>query len=143
MITKTITFEDLSGNEITQPFYFNLNKAELIALQTREKGGLDRRLRSIAESQDVKGMLETIEEFIMLSYGEKGEDGISFIKKKNGVSLAENFRNTDAYSVLFLELTSDPEALTAFITGILPKDLAEKAKEEVAKASQKSLPENK
>jgi hypothetical protein len=133
MITKTITFTDLNGNEITEQFFFNLSKAELINMQTREKGGLDRRLRQIAESQDVKGIVDVIEEFIMLSYGEKAEDGIGFIKVKNGTRLAENFRNTDAYSELFMELVSDPDKLTAFLTGIMPKDLSEKAQLELAK----------
>lgn len=133
MITKNITFEDLNGNEITQQFHFNLSKAELIAMQTRDKGGFDRKLRQIAESQDVKGMIDTIEEFILMSYGEKAEDGISFIKVRNGVRLAENFKNTDAYSVLFMELANSPEALTEFLTGIMPRDLAEKAKAEFAK----------
>lgn len=133
MITKTITFEDLNGNEITQQFNFHLSKAELINMQTRDKGGFDRKLRQIAESQDVRGMVDTIEEFILTSYGEKAEDGISFIKVRNGVRLAENFKNTDAYSVLFMELTSSPEALTEFLTGIMPKDLAEKAKIELTK----------
>lgn len=133
MITKNITFEDLEGNEITQPFYFNVSKAELIKLQTKEKNGLDRKLRQIANNQDVNGLITTINEFIEMSYGEKSEDGIAFIKQKNGVRLVENFMNTDAYSKLFEELVSDPDKLMEFIIGILPKDLAAQAQAEIAK----------
>ena len=133
MLTKEITFTDLEGNEITDKFYFNLNKAELINMQTREKGGLDRRLRQIATSQDVKGIVDVVEEFILMSYGEKGADGVSFVKVKNGERLSENFKNTAAYSELFMELISDPDKLTAFLTGIMPKDLAEQAKLEMTK----------
>ena len=143
MLTKTITFTDLEGNEITEQFYFNLSKAELINMQTREKGGLDRRLRQIATSQDVKGIVDVVEEFILMSYGEKGADGISFVKTKNGERLSENFKNTGAYSELFMELISDPDKLTAFLTGIMPKDLAEQAKVELAKqtANTQALPQ--
>lgn len=136
MITKNITFEDLEGNQITQPFYFNVSKAELIKLQTKEKNGLDRKLRQIANNQDVNGLITTINEFIEMSYGEKSEDGIAFIKQKNGVKLVENFMNTDAYSKLFEELVSDPDKLMEFIIGILPKDLAAQAQAEIAKNPQ-------
>ena len=136
MITKNITFEDLEGNQITQPFYFNVSKAELIKLQTKEKNGLDRKLRQIANNQDVNGLITTINEFIEMSYGEKSEDGIAFIKQKNGVRLVENFMNTDAYSKLFEELVSDPDKLMEFIIGILPKDLAVQAQAEIAKNPQ-------
>lgn len=136
MITKNITFEDLEGNQITQPFYFNVSKAELIKLQTKEKNGLDRKLRQIANNQDVNGLITTINEFIEMSYGEKSEDGIAFIKQKNGVRLVENFMNTDAYSKLFEELVSDPDKLMEFIIGILPKDLAAQAQAEIAKNPQ-------
>ena len=136
MITKNITFEDLEGNQITQPFYFNVSKAELIKLQTKEKNGLDGKLRQIANNQDVNGLITTINEFIEMSYGEKSEDGIAFIKQKNGVRLVENFMNTDAYSKLFEELVSDPDKLMEFIIGILPKDLAAQAQAEIAKNPQ-------
>lgn len=136
MITKNITFEDLEGNEITQPFYFNVSKAELIKLQTKEKNGLDRKLRQIATNQDVNGLINTINEFIEMSYGEKADDGIAFIKQKNGVKLVENFMNTDAYSKLFEELVSSPDKLMEFIIGILPKDLAAQAQAEMAKNPQ-------
>lgn len=136
MITKNITFEDLEGNQITQPFYFNVSKAELIKLQTKEKNGLDRKLRQIANNQDVNGLITTINEFIEMSYGEKSEDGIAFIKQKNGVRLVENFMNTDAYSKLFEELVSDPDKLMEFVIGILPKDLAAQAQAEIAKNPQ-------
>jgi len=140
MLTKAITFTDLEGNEITENFYFNLSKAELLNMQTREKGGLDRRLRQIATSQDVKGIVDVVEEFILMSYGEKGSDGISFIKTRNGERLSENFKNTGAYSELFMELISDPDKLTEFLTKIMPKDLAEKAQLEMAK-QQAALPQ--
>ena len=136
MITKNITCEDLEGNQLTQPFYFNVSKAELIKLQTKEKNGLDRKLRQIANNQDVNGLITTINEFIEMSYGEKSEDGIAFIKQKNGVRLVENFMNTDAYSKLFEELVSDPDKLMEFIIGILPKDLAAQAQAEIAKNPQ-------
>ncbi len=125
MYTKTITFKDLEDNDITRKFYFNISKPEIMNMQLKEKNGFDRKLKRIAEDMDGKGLMEAIDDFIMMSYGEKGDDGISFIKKRNGVSLAENFKNTDAYNVLFEGFLTDPKSFIEFITGIMPKDLSE------------------
>ena len=121
MITKNITFEDLEGNQITQPFYFNVSKAELIKLQTKEKNGLDRKLRQIANNQDVNGLITTINEFIEMSYGEKSADGQRFVKvASDGHKLGQDFIQTEAYNVLFMELATNADAAIDFITGILP-----------------------
>ena len=136
MLKKTVTFENLDGEMVTRDYYFNLNKAELMKIQTSTKGGFDKKLAKINNEQDVNGLLEFIREIILMSYGEKDDDGIKFIKKRNGVSLAEEFEQTEAFSQIYMELISGDKAaenFNAFIQGIIPSDIQAQAKQELAK----------
>ena len=47
-----------------------------------------------------------------------------FIKKdENGHKLADRFAQTEAYSELFMELSTDSTEAAAFINGIIPDDI--------------------
>ena len=54
----------------------------------------------------------------MKSYGEKSADGKRFIKTPE---IAEAFSQTEAYSVLFMELATNADSAAAFVNGIIPK----------------------
>lgn len=124
MLKKTITYVDYDGNERTEDKYFNLSKAELMEMQLSENGGLDKVLEKMIAEQDNAKLAELFKKIITLSYGEKSIDGKRFIKKPE---LTEEFLQTEAYSVLFMELITSTEALAEFIKGVLPKDLQEEA----------------
>lgn len=129
MYKKTITYEDYDGNERTEDFFFNLSQAELMEMDFSASGGLEKFIHRIIESQDSKRLIELFKEIIMKSYGEKSLDGKSFLKRRDGHALADDFAQTEAYSELFMELATDDKAATEFINGIIPRKLAE----EVAK----------
>ena len=133
MIKKTIRFENLDGEFVEREYYFNLNKAEILKLQLSEKGGLDKKLKKIADSNSYGELLDFIRELVLLSYGEKDEDGIKFVKSKNGVRLADEFEQTEAFSELIMELTQNIDEFNAFINGIIPKSLSEQIKLETAR----------
>ncbi|MCC8097999.1 MAG: hypothetical protein LIO44_05490, partial [Eubacterium sp.] len=57
-------------------------------------------------------------EIILKAYGEKSDDGRRYIKSDE---LSETFSQTNAYSELFIELSTDAEAAAAFVNGIIPK----------------------
>lgn len=120
MLKKTIKFEDYNGKERTEDFYFNLNKAELTELEASEAGGMAKRMMKIAKLEDFGELVKVFKEIILLSYGEKSPDGRRFIKNDE---IRESFVQTEAFSVLFMELAQDAEAASAFVNGILPKDL--------------------
>ena len=131
MLKKTITFNDFEGNEITREYYFNLNKSDMIDLQGSMEGGLDKFLINASQTKDVKAISDFIRTLIMRSYGEKGDDGISFIKVRNGEPLGEKFVQTLAYEKLYDELISgenDAQAFKDFFAGIVPADLLNGAK---------------
>lgn len=123
MLKKTITFEDLDGNKVTEDFYFNVSKAEIAELELSTKGGLSEHLKTIVEAEDGASIMKTFRDIISLSVGVRSEDGRRFIKNEE---VRDNFMQTDAYSVLFMELVTDAEKGSEFIRGIMPSDLADK-----------------
>ena len=63
-------------------------------------------------------------DLVLKAYGVKSDDGRRFIKSKE---LSDEFSQTEAYSQIFMELATDDKAAAAFINGIVPADLAQKA----------------
>lgn len=132
MFTKTIEYEDYDGNVRKEPFYFNLNKAELMEMQFTGPGGLEKKLKTIINSLDGEEMMKTFKEIILKSYGEKSLDGKRFIKKApDGHLLANDFEQTEAYSQLFMELVIDADKMAEFINGIIPASLAAEIDKEI------------
>lgn len=128
MLKKTVTYEDYNGNTRTEDLYFFLSKSELMQIELSTPGGFAKKLENIVQNHDGKEITETFREIILSAYGEKSDDGRSFVKKRNGVKLSEAFEQTEAFNQLFTELLLDPNKAAAFINGIMPKDLMEDAK---------------
>jgi len=125
MFKKAITYTDYDGNERTEDFFFNLNKAELIEFNYFVDGGMEKFLQQVVKKEDTKAMIDLIKELIRRAYGEKSADGLRFVKFKDGHNLADDFMQTEAYSELFVELTSDEKKVSEFINGIIPRKMAE------------------
>lgn len=121
MLKKTITYEDFNGVERKEDFYFNLSKAEIMEMQFGTVGGLDAMLKKIIDAKDVKSIMDTFKMLILKAYGIKSDDGRRFIKSEE---IAKEFEQTEAYSILYMELASDDNAAAEFVNGIIPKDVA-------------------
>ena len=122
MLKKNIKYVDYDGNERTEDFYFNLNKAEVIELQLGTVGGLTKTLEKIVQEKDASRIIEYFKTLILKAYGEKSADGRRFIKSQ---VLRDAFEQTEAYSELFMELASDAKMAAEFINGVLPKEAAD------------------
>lgn len=128
MLEKKIKYTDYRGNEREEEYFFNLTKAECLKLETSIDGGLSTLLTRLSTEQNVPKIIEIFDDIICKSYGEISNDGKRFIKETDaGVPLYKAFKETEAYSQLFVELLADPEKQIAFINGIIPN------KEEVNK----------
>ena len=121
MLRKPITYTDYNGNERTEDFYFNLSKAEVMEMELGVVGGMTQMLNKIVSEQDGRKIMEVFKDIILKAYGEKSADGKRFAKSKE---LSDAFSQTEAYSNLFMELATDPEAAAAFINGIVPPSVA-------------------
>lgn len=120
MIKKSITFVDYNGQEITEDFYFNLNKAELIKMQFDVNGAYSAFIERISNERDIKQLGEEFRKIILNSYGKKSDDGRIFRKSQE---LRDDFEQSEAYATLYMELITDSDKASEFVKGILPKDL--------------------
>lgn len=125
MLKKTITYTDYNGVERTEDFYFNLSKAELMEMQLSTAGGFLEVLQKIIAAKDTPELVRLFKTIILKSYGVKSEDGRRFIKSDE---LSNEFTQTEAYSSLYVELSTDEVAASNFINGIIPAELAEQAR---------------
>ena len=123
MLKKIITYTDYNGVERTEPFYFNLSKAELMEMELGVTGGMTEMLDKIIHTQDGPSLMKTFKEMIMKSYGVKSDDGKRLIKSEE-LSIA--FTQTEAYSVLFMELITDDKAAADFVNAIIPNEIKDK-----------------
>ena len=120
MLKKTITYMDFNDVERTEDFYFNLTKAEIMEMEMSVPGGLGGMIQKIVSAQDAPDLIKLFKELILKAYGEKSADGKRFIKNDE---LSESFAQTEAYSILFMELATDDKAASEFITKIIPIDV--------------------
>ena len=118
MIKKTITYIDYKGNERTEDFYFNLNKAEAMKLELSTKGGLSKMIEDIVAAEDAPTIIKVFEDIICQSYGVRSDDGKRFIKDDEKL---QEFKQTEAYSQLFMELATDTNAAIEFFNKVVPQ----------------------
>jgi len=118
MLKLTRTYNDYNGGSRTEDFYFNLTQAEITEMEVSVDGGLVEMINRIVAAQDGKQIIALFKDIILRAYGEKSPDGKRFIKNQE---LRDAFSQTEAYSDLFMELATDPQAASDFINGIIPK----------------------
>lgn len=129
MRKETIIYTDYNNVTRTEDFFFNLNEAELTALQYGVDGGLKEMLERIVKSNDNKQIMACFHELIAKSYGEKSPDGRRFIKSEE---LSEAFMQTEAYNELMLRFMTDANYSAEFINDVLA-DVTKRTKERNAK----------
>lgn len=124
MIKKLITYTDFNDVKHQDLFYFHLSRAELLGIDD-----LLEQFNKAVEENDNNKSVRIFIELIAKAYGEKSEDGLGFKKSQE---ISDRFIGSPAFDALFEELTSSPEAMTNFFTGMLPANLQNRA----------SLPQN-
>lgn len=124
MLKKTITYTDYNGVERTEDFYFNLTKAELMEMEMGTSGGFAEMVQRIVAAKDAPTIIAVFKEMILKAYGQKSPDGRRFIKSKE---LSEEFSQTEAYSILYMELATDDKAAAKFVNGVMPGELVQEA----------------
>lgn len=124
MYKLTKKFVDFNGTEREEDFYFHLTEADVMKMQMGTKGGLAEMIQRIVATQDAPAILETFENLVAKAYGVKSPDGREFIKNE---AVLTSFKQTQAYSDIFMELAMDADKAAKFVNGILPANLAEQA----------------
>ena len=121
MLKKTIEYSDFNGTPRKEDFYFNLSKAEVMEMEMSKKGGLAEEIQRIVAAQDAPAIIQVFKDLLLKSYGVKSPDGRRFIKSQE---LRDDFEQTEAYSILFMELATDADAAAKFVNGIVPADMS-------------------
>lgn len=128
MLRKKIKYVDFNDVEREEEYYFNISKAELMEMEFGTTGGFSEMVKRIVEAQDQPTLMKIFKDFILKAYGEKSADGKRFMKKDEfGRPLSANFEQSEAYSVLYMELITNAEAASEFINGVVPADIAKQA----------------
>lgn len=120
MLPLDLTYTDFNDQEVTEKFYFNISKPELVEMEVEYKEGLGQKIQNIVDAKDYKQLIRMFKEIILAAYGQKSEDGRRFIK--NDI-LREEFVQSAAYHVLFMQLAGDADKAAEFLKGVLPKDM--------------------
>lgn len=120
MLKKDITFMNLDDQPVTKTFYFHLSRAELAEMELRVGGGFSAMLKRIIKETDNAKIMDTFKDIIASTVGERSADGLRFIKSPD---IRDGFIQSDAFSVLFMEIASDANAGVEFINGVVPADM--------------------
>ena len=126
MLKKEISYVDFLGVERKETFYFNLTESELTEMELKVAGGFASYLKRITEAKSTPELIEVFKKIILDSYGEISEDGRRFNKSKE---LSEDFSHSAAYDALFMELSTDANAASEFINGIVPSRISKQLTE--------------
>jgi hypothetical protein len=123
MLKKTITYKDLDGNSLTETFWFNLRQVDIAKMELMRKGGgFAESLQKIIADQDGEVIINAFEDIIGKAYGLRRDDNKGLEKSPE---ITKRFMETDAYSILFMELVTNAPASAEFIKGIVPAEMSE------------------
>ena len=124
MLKKTIKYINYDGVEKEKDFFFNLKKSELVDLQYKTPKGFIAYIEEITKAGDNSELWKAFRNIVLMAYGEKSDDGERFMKS---YEISKAFEETEAFSVLIMELIEKDGSAADFINGIMPKDLNEQA----------------
>lgn len=119
MLIKTFEYTDYNGNSQRETLYFNMNKAEIAAMQVRMDGKFIDHIKDLVEGRKVEELFGFFRDVVLDSYGEKSEDGKRFHKSPQ---MRKDFEESIAFSELIAELMTDKAKVKSFTRGILPPD---------------------
>lgn len=140
MFSRTFEYPGYDGKMHKETWWFNLSEDELYKMELTNLGGMNGVMNRLMRQEKPKEIVDMFESIILGSVGERSIDGRKFMKKKRHPGdlwgeVAEDFRETQAYSQLFIELVSSGEKLAEFLKGAIPEEVARKLAEVEARGS--------
>lgn len=124
MLKKTVTYENVDGQEVTETFYFNLSKDEVFELKLDLETGLEETIKRMIASEDVKAMYKEFKRILIMTHGERVEvNGRPVFRKTD--ETREIFEGSGALGAVAWEIMEGgEEAVAAFIRGVLPREVS-------------------
>ena len=118
MYKITESYVDYDGNERKEDFYFNFTEAELAKMELSVTGGLTTIIQRAIDAKDVPSLIKIFEDLILKSYGQISLDGRRFVKSPE---ILEEFKQTEAYSQIYMRMATDEKAAAEFVNNVMPK----------------------
>lgn len=131
MLERTFTYEGFDGKTYTDTWGFYLSKADLIEINYGSWIGIDNLLKQLVQNKNGKEIVNIVKEVVLKSVGRSSTDGRRFIRNDE---TRQEFYETDAYSQLMTELLTDPPKVIEFLTEVIPKEMAEKLRQNLEEA---------
>lgn len=123
MLKKHMTYKGYDGSVCEDDFYFHLNKAELFDWLICNGGyTIDQLIFKLQKNAKGKDILDIFRSLILQSYGEISTDGKRFIKDEEATKA---FKETEAFSNLYIELVTDSKKAAEFLNGIMPDGIGD------------------
>ena len=116
MFKHTIKYTDYNGTPREEQFLFNLSRAELMKMELSTTAGFEEKIRMLIATKNNAEIMNIYEDLILNSYGIKSEDGRRFIKSEE---LKNQFKQSEAYSELLMQLLGDDKFQAEFLNGII------------------------
>ena len=144
MLKQTVEYTDFDENKQIEILYFNLTKSELadnLHLQT-DLEELQRAFQGVKRdliADEIKKIIKLVKTFMRLSYGVRSADGKRFVKTEEQWT---EFTQTAAYDAFLFGLFEFPNRALEFMTGIMPKDIRDRAREEGERQVRESRAQN-
>jgi hypothetical protein len=117
MLRKEIKYKDFDGKDQVDICYFNMSEVEILRYQAENSGYF---FQGIVDAKNLTAVMDEIEKLILLAYGVRSEDGRRFIKNSQ---VREEFTQTPAFNALFMELTTNEQAASDFVAGVIPAEM--------------------
>lgn len=111
MFKHNVQYTDFNGTERKEDLYFHLSLPEVTRIEAEIGGPLDQHIKNLNANQDLKALLDFLEDIILNSYGQKTSDGKSFYKSEE---LKKTFEYSQAYAEIFEAFITTPELARKF-----------------------------
>lgn len=135
MLKLTVNYTDFNDVDHTTSVFFNLSKSEISMLEASCNGGLTAVIKRMANNDDLAGLVKFMEDFVLSAYGERSDDGKTFMKMDpDGRPLSRMFKQTAVYDAVFSRLFGENMEVEFynFMRGVVPKEMRDKLPETLA-----------
>lgn len=133
MLKRPITYTNFDGETVTETYYFNLSKSELLMMEVGSKGrSFSEYIKEIVDAKDANTLMREFRSLILLAYGVRSDDGKRFVKSE---TLSKEFEQSFAFDALYMELVGSDQAAADFMLGVIPKDLEDAAAKNIQELS--------
>jgi len=130
MIKETIQYDTLNDETVSEEFYFNFTKLEIIEMDMEFEGGIGGIVEQLKSTQDGNQAYKLFKKILLSAYGMKSLDGKKFIKS---AEFTNDFESSPALGELVFSFLKDPDKGARFIEGCLPAKLVAQVRDEQAK----------